>query len=337
MLKILGDINFTDGFFDMGFGVGSVIKGGSDPFANLPRFIDDYWIGNFECVCSSVSNKKGTHANQFRIEPEYLAHVRHLDLYGVANNHVMQHGENAYNEMLEHISSFGASYFGTVNKRSHTFIHQGKSVSISGFNQRPENFSKNPLYWAMPNYKDIEKEFNSIRSSDFKIAYIHWGNEFISYPYSDQRFFAHWLIDVGFDLVIGMHPHVLQGFEKYHEKYIFYSLGNAVFNMAWEPTQYSALISVDLEKDHPQVSYQYIHLHNYFPELIDEANVPSKIRFDSLNALLTNLPENEIYYLQVFEAMDKYRKANRLDILKNMYKLSPKDLKSIVIDYIKRR
>ena len=48
MLRITGDINFTDGFFDTGFGVGSSIKKGADPFENLRREKDDFWIGNFE-------------------------------------------------------------------------------------------------------------------------------------------------------------------------------------------------------------------------------------------------------------------------------------------------
>ena len=98
MLKILGDINFSDGFFDMGFGVGSAIKKGFDPFAKLYRKRTDFWIGNLECVCANTSDKQGVYAKQFLISPRDLMHVKHLDLYGVANNHVMQHGESAYRE-----------------------------------------------------------------------------------------------------------------------------------------------------------------------------------------------------------------------------------------------
>ena len=107
---------------------------------------------------------------------------------------------------------------------------------------RPENFSETPLYWSMPEYSEIEEEIEKLSGCDFRIAYVHWGNEFINYPYVDQKNLAHLMIDKGADIIIGMHPHVLQGFEVYKGKYIFYSLGNFVFNMPWTPTKYAELL-----------------------------------------------------------------------------------------------
>jgi len=74
MLKIVGDINFSDGFFDTGFGVGSRIKKGLNPFEYINRSSEDMWIGNCECVISDLSNKKGIYSNQFRISPSSLSH-----------------------------------------------------------------------------------------------------------------------------------------------------------------------------------------------------------------------------------------------------------------------
>lgn len=189
----------------------------------------------------------------------------------------------------------------------------------------------------MPEYTEIVEEFKIIRDSDFKIAYIHWGNEFINFPYNDQRQFAHWLIDLGFDLIVGMHPHVMQGFEVYNSKYIFYSLGNFVFNMAWKSTKYSTIVTVDLEEKIPCVGYEYVYLVDYFPKAIIESEVPEPYRFTVLNKYLEQMPENEIYYQKVFAGMSQYRKANRKDILKTMYKLSFCDFKSMIFDFIKRR
>ncbi len=340
MLKIVGDINFSDGYFDTGFGVGSTIKTGIDPFANLHREDGDYWIGNFECVCAELSNKSGAHAKQFRISPQDLKHFKHLDLYGVANNHVMQHGEAAYNEMLENIRAFSSECFGADKKRHHTFLHQGKNITIIGFNQRPENFCKAPLYWAMPEYSEIAKEYDCISDSDFKIAYIHWGNEFMNYPYNDQRQFAHYLIDLGFDLIVGMHPHVMQGFEIYKGKHIFYSLGNCVFNMAWEPTKYAIMLSVDLSEDIPQVDYNYLKLVNYFPQVVEENDVPPVWQLPNLNKLLNHkqLPENEKYYRKVFEFHSQHKKANRKKIIsQSLFKLSFADVKTMMNDFISRK
>lgn len=86
MLRIVDDCNFAYGFFDMGFGTGSSIKKGANPFQHIKADdSEDYWIGNFECVCSDFSNKKGTEAKQFVIAPEDCKSIKHLDFYGVAN------------------------------------------------------------------------------------------------------------------------------------------------------------------------------------------------------------------------------------------------------------
>ena len=61
------------------------------------------------------------------------------------------------------------------------------------------------------------------------ILSIHWGVEKATEPEQDQIDAAHLAIDCGADLVIGTHPHVLQGIEKYNGRYICYSLGNFCF------------------------------------------------------------------------------------------------------------
>ena len=59
MINIVGDVNFTDGFFDTGFGIGSSIAKNADPFKHIIRSKNDVWLGNMECVLSDISNKNG--------------------------------------------------------------------------------------------------------------------------------------------------------------------------------------------------------------------------------------------------------------------------------------
>lgn len=335
MIKIVGDINFADSFFDVGFGVGSSIKKGYNPFSKLIRSDDDFWIGNFECVCSDTSNRRGSHAKQFRISPDNLSHVKHLNLYTVANNHVMQHGDKAFYEMLHYFESNNIKYIGSKERKGITFTHQGKKIGIIAFSMRPDNFTKEPLYWSLPEYLEICYELSSISNCDCKIVMVHWGNEFINYPYIDQKALAHYLIDVGADLVIGMHPHVLQGYEIYNGRHIFYSLGNCVFNMAWEPTKYSIVVNVDLTND-IDITYQYIKIENdYFPVMVE--NVPMAYSMKNLNALITESFENEIYYKHVFAKTRDYRKANRRDIAKHIHRMNFKDTMTMISDFLKRR
>lgn len=334
MLKIVGDCNFADGFFDMGFGTGSSIKKGANPFQHIKeKGNTDFWMGNFECVCSDVSNKSGTEAKQFIITPKNSQSIKHLDFYGVANNHVMQHGVEAYQAMVNFLAKNGIRYAGTKDKKSTTFEHQGKKVSVTVFNQRPENFTKPPLYWAMPEYDEVKKELQK-QQSDYRIVYVHWGVEFINYPYNDQKQFAHFLIDCGADLVIGMHPHVMQGYEVYKGRYIFYSLGNCVFNMAWEPTKYSLQVNVDLETS--KVSYKYLHIGaDYFPRYVE--HVPEKFTMEYLNTLIGICEDNEKYFAKADICLGQYRKANRKNIVKNIWKLKFLDISSMLLEFIKRR
>lgn len=337
MLKIVGDISLTDGYFDVGFGVGSKLKQGFNPFQHIQRNVEDCWIGNFEGVASETSEKTGNAAFQFRVEPQYLNHLKHFNLYGLANNHAMQHGAAAYQRTFDFLSSRGCKYFGSNAKKTQIFEHQARKVSVTGFSQRVDAFSEEPCYWHNPEYKEIEDEFASLPQDAFKIVFAHWGNEFINRPSSQQKRFAHWLVDVGFDMVIGMHPHVLQGYEQYQGKYVFYSLGNFVFDMPWEPTKYGTIVSVDLAKDTIVPKVEYVGIDNEFaPQIVDEKDVPKEFRFDYLNEQLVKEDNSEEYHAEISRCYKQYRKANHKDIAKKMLK-HPTVIGGTVKDFIKRR
>lgn len=271
MFRFVGDICFPDNHFDVGFGVGLTIKKGSNPFQNITKYPDDCWIGNFECVTSNKTVHFNYRRDCFRIEPSLLKQCQLFDYFGIANNHVMEHGSEAYLDMVCQLKAICKGTFGTKQNKSITFSHQGKRISITGFSLRREEGKDKPLYWSMPDASEITAEFATL-TSDFKIAYIHWGVEFINFPSIDQIRFAHWLIDLGYDLIIGMHPHILQGYEVYKGKHIFYSLGNFVFNMAYSPTKYSIVVSVNMENW--DVLYQYVHIgNNHKPVLIEKQKV----------------------------------------------------------------
>ncbi len=337
MLKLVGDINLTDGYFDVGFGVGSKLKQGFNPFQHIQRNPEDYWIGNFEGVASETSEKQGNAALQFRVIPEYLSHFKHFDVYGIANNHAMQHGVVAYQRTFDFLSAQGSKCFGSNTQRTQIFEHQGRRVSITGFSQRVDAFSEHPCYWHNPEYKEIEEEYAKLPQEAFKIVFAHWGNEFINRPSSQQKRFAHWLVDVGFDLVIGMHPHVLQGYEQYHGKFIFYSLGNFVFDMPWEPTKYGSIVSVDLSKEVVVPSVEYIIINDEFaPQIIGEKDVPKEFRFDYLNEQLVKEDNSEEYCAEINRCYKQYRKANHKDIAKKML-AHPAMINSTVKDFMRRR
>lgn len=331
MLKILGDIDFTDGYFDSGIGIGTHLMNHEDPFKNLIFSKNDFWVGNFECVCSNIKST----GQPFIINKEHLCHFKHLNAYGVANNHVMQYGESAYNDMIEFFEDNNIIYFGSKKNKSVTICHNGKNIGLIAFSQRPDNFSKKPCYFYLPEYSSIESEIKKLSNCDFIIVFVHWGYEFINYPNIDQKQLGHWIIDSGADIVVGMHPHVAQGFEIYKGKYIFYSLGNAVFNMAWEPTKYGLLLTIN-EEDNFKIEIKHLKIDSMgFPEIISK--VPYRYSTPYLNSLLDINQENELYFFKCRSEYFKYRRSNRLDIIKKL--CHPKNSRrfEIINNFIKRR
>ncbi|MEG0277607.1 MAG: CapA family protein, partial [Coprobacillus sp.] len=113
------------------------------------------------------------------------------------------------------------NYFGS-NKKSIINVKDIR-VGLLGYNGWTENYNENYLNTIKSNIEDMKKQ------SDIVLIYFHWGTERSYYPDQVQKDFAHFAIDNGADLVLGSHPHVIQGIEKYKEKYIAYSLSNFCF------------------------------------------------------------------------------------------------------------
>lgn len=317
MLVFVGDINLTDWYFNVGFGIGTRISNGFNPFHRLERNPEDLWIGNFEGVASDVTDKNGFAGEVFRVQPDALKRLNHFGAYGLANNHAMQHGEDAYQRTSNAIRSYGSICFGSNTHKSAIVEHQGRIVSLTGMSLRIDEFTRTPSYWHNPEYCAIKSELCSLPKDAFKVLYIHWGNEFINRPSTEQKKFAHWLVDAGFDLIIGMHPHVLQGYEVYKGKYIFYSLGNFVFEMAWSPTKFGALVRYDLEAECPEVKYVRIEK-DCAPMVVDESVIPPEWRFAHLNEALQLDDNSEAYYAEIMRNCIVYRRENHKYIMRNM-------------------
>ncbi len=84
---------------------------------------------------------------------------------------------------------------------------------------------------------------------DFVVATMHAGIEYTRTPNQAQVTFAHTAIDDGADMVIGAHPHWVQPIEKYDGKYIFYSLGNFIFDQDWSTdTSQGLTLKIQLSK-----------------------------------------------------------------------------------------
>ena len=337
MIIFAGDINLTDWIFNVGFGIGTKISMGLDPFKYLERKDSDIWIGNFEGVASKSSVHKGFYAKSFRVEPKILSEVNHMEYYGFSNNHAMEHGGVAYKETVAALEGYGSKVFGSKEKKSILLDFQGKKVSLTGMCLRIEAMKDEPLYWHNPEYFEIKKEIDSLPNDVFKVLYVHWGNEYINRPSATQKKFAHWLIDAGFDLVIGMHPHVLQGFEDYKDGRIYYSLGNCVFDMPSVQCKIGALVGLDFNNDLPIYTERYLKIDDECcPHVVAESDIPQQWHFKYLNERLKIDDNSEEYHQEITKGYLVYRKANRKRLLATAVK-HPRFFFEILKDFVKRK
>lgn len=329
MIKIIGDVCLADGYFDRGCGIGTKIANGLDPFAGLHRSAEDYWIGNFECVCAERDCN-------FVIAPDVLKNVEHCNMYGIANNHAMQIGDAGYTQTIRFFEENSIDYVGSLNRKSTIFKHQGKTVGVIAFSLRPDNFSDSPLYWHLPELNEIESEIDCLEYCDYRIAFIHWGYEFINYPNLGQRQLAHWLVDKGIDLVVGMHPHVAQGGEVYKGKHIFYSLGNAVFNMPWVPARHGLVLTIDLSGKSAKVESNPLIINDDgIPEQADYETIPFDRR--TLDALVMHNQEDELYFKETAVRASQYTKVNRVAIIRRLVQMPLAEQFKIIGDFVSRR
>jgi hypothetical protein len=338
MIKFVGDINFADGYFDLGFGVGTLLKKGENPFSEIKNDVNDILIGNFECVCSNRSIRKGSENNFFRVSPDILKCANNVNIYGIANNHIMQHGSEAYYDTLSFIENNSSVYIGDIKKKYYEFQHNGHSIGIVNFSYRHENFSTNPLYWYLPEISELNEIFKRIENNDLRVAYIHWGYEYMNYPSFEQQLFGRFLIDMGFNLVVGMHSHILQGFEKYKNGFIFYSLGNFIFKMGNEDCKRSIILKVDLDSEkNIIIDFDYIYLNQKgFPIIQDFYSVPTKYTFEFLNQKLKSI-SHEKYFNEVSRTINRNRLSNYKLIIQSLFKYKLSDILQIIFSFVKRR
>ncbi len=182
-----------------------------------------------------------------------------FDIMSLANNHTMDQCREGLTDTIELLESCGIRALGAGATRSEArepvFIEKkGKRVGFLGYSDFPPEGYIYDEYKADVARTDMDSLVEEVRAAredcDFLIVSFHWGKEFDCYPGDRQIEMAHRAVESGADLIIGHHPHVLQGMEKYKGKLIFYSLGNFVFDRQIpKGTDESLIIDITFDRD----------------------------------------------------------------------------------------
>ncbi|MFT4105260.1 MAG: CapA family protein [Lacrimispora sp.] len=178
----------------------------------------------------------------FRLPPSRVSMMNELevDIVTLANNHSLDFGTDALVDTCSVLDAAGIRYAGAGPdmdraRQLQTMEVKGKTIGfLAASRVYPDPAwvanSKKPGMVSGYDPTILLEEIEKAEGiCDYLVVYLHWGIERDEKPQEYQRALGKKMIDAGADLVIGSHPHVLQGIEYYNGKPICYSLGNFIF------------------------------------------------------------------------------------------------------------
>lgn len=219
-----------DGSFDQEYA-----KQGNNP---------DYFLKNVKSVFEqddlTIANLEGPLTDEeshviksfpFKGKKEYAKILTNssVEAVTVANNHSMDRYQKGMDDTKATLDEYGVGYFGYEK----SYIKEVKGIKF-GF-----------LGYAFPNAvsDDMKNAITELKKkTDFVVVYYHWGIERNYSPTQGQRDLAHATIDAGANMVVGSHPHVLEGIETYKDSPIVYSLSNFCFGGNRNPSDKDSMI-----------------------------------------------------------------------------------------------
>jgi len=203
------------------------------PFSGVAQLFaeDDLTIANLE---GTFTEREAWHNPVFSIrgKPSYAQMLRRggVELVDVDNNHSHDYGPGGHDDTKRALDAAGVAYFGRkiVDRRE----IKGMKVVNLGYLGGPAGTQGRVE-------ADVAREKGP---GTIVIVSFHWGVEGFYATHPDQQSLGRATIDAGADLVLGHHPHVLQGIETYKGRHIVYSLGNFVFGANSQPKDTDSLI-----------------------------------------------------------------------------------------------
>ncbi|HIY18590.1 MAG TPA: CapA family protein [Candidatus Blautia avistercoris] len=238
-LSLVGDCTLgTDETFDYSTSLNAYYEGqGADYFFQNVRSIfesDDLTIANFEGTLTTLDTREDK-LFAFKADPEYtqILSGSSVEAVNMANNHSHDYGDQSYTDTLSALDAAGIVHFGY----DETAVMEVKGVKVGLVGIYELNDHMERAQQLKDNIAKVKNE-----GAQLVIAVFHWGNEKETVPDENQRQLGHMAIDEGADLVVGHHPHVLQGIEVYNGKNIVYSLGNFCFGGNAYPSDMDTII-----------------------------------------------------------------------------------------------
>ncbi|OGY42229.1 MAG: AmmeMemoRadiSam system protein B [Candidatus Buchananbacteria bacterium RBG_13_39_9] len=218
------------------------------PFDKIKNFLKgiDYVASNLEGPIVKKPIDFGAHSLSFNFSPDILPVLKNnnLNVFSLANNHILNRGHEGFAETKELLSQNGFIFSGDPLKCSSDLATVTDEIIFFAVNKTyPQSCADQDIAASI---KTLKQDFKN----KFLIVSLHWGIEYQDKNSLGQQNLAHLLIDSGADLIIGHHPHVVQNIEKYKNKSIFYSLGNFIFDQYFSAaTQQGLAVGLEIQPE----------------------------------------------------------------------------------------
>ena len=239
-------------------------------------------VGNLECPATRIL-QPNYKLYIFRGEPEWLSVLRRHGFthFNLANNHSIDQGREGLMDTRRNLLAAQLTPFGADSTMSAAaqplmladtprpvYILASLRLSLENFHYLPQKPSP-----SQEPFDTLLHRVGNLRSSHpdaVIIVSLHWGGELMLQPMPQQREEAHHLIDAGADLLVCHHPHTLQSIENYNGHYIYYSIGNFIFDQKRDINRRAAAVKLTVTTDSLHVQTIPISINNCVPSIDTE-------------------------------------------------------------------
>ena len=238
-ITALGDCTLgTDENFNTStsFNAFDTVNGHSYFFQNVRDILenDDATFANLEGTLTTETARESKEY-AFKGDPSYTEILTDgsIEVVTLANNHSSDYGAQSLTDTETYLSEAGIDYC------------TGDTIAVQELNGvRTAFIGIYVLADGMGREEQVRQTIAQAQEQGAQLIVMafHWGSEKQTAPDETQQSLAHIAVDCGADLVVGHHPHVLQGIEKYNGKYIVYSLGNFCFGGNSAPSDMDTII-----------------------------------------------------------------------------------------------
>jgi poly-gamma-glutamate capsule biosynthesis protein CapA/YwtB (metallophosphatase superfamily) len=264
----------------------------------------------------------------FRCHPSTLQVLKNIGVVVVSlgNNHMLDYGEEALVETLEHLDAAGIRHVGAGRN-----YEEANRPLVMEFNGRKIAFLSHVFIYSastkraraqragVSDYRigKILSRISQLKATGHQvIVSLHWGIEYCFYPLPYQKQQARAMIDHGASLILGHGPHYPQGIERYKNGEIVYSLGNFIFDEPHRFANRSFIYGVEMSKAGDLLSRTVIpvRLVNHIPRLVMGKDADRFRRFIlQMNEVYLRKPEcfwkgiSNIYFQDIINRIIRMR------------------------------